>query len=363
MAIISAAEMRVIEEALGSDTGYVADFTNPSFRHFFRVEVGLDIFDDQYADVGTSKGKRFHSFLEKAPDDVVHKALKKLGRYLRTTGWRPSWRSEAKYADILNRYDGVVERLGTGLQVAKMPEDPTIWLAKVSMTARALSRAALAAYIAAKEGDGGVPDTTKPLLEAKFAALKELLPDEFPSLGNLPRHVHFAERSDCRDIAETDVPDFMAKAEVFAMVLAAKARETAGETDIVNLVDEIFRRKLISTQESDHPDWHALVLQCSVLTVERFRAVTGMQSDEMGAIGKVFSLKDPVLMVPTDLDTETNKSVQVGAMLLFQGFRQFIRNPHAHGVTPTTEDDAYAALMLMTMLLEILAAARRMPTP
>jgi uncharacterized protein (TIGR02391 family) len=365
MAIISAAEMRVIEEALDSAGGYVLDFTNASFAHFFRAEVGIDIYATEYADGGGSKGKRLRSFLESAPDETAHAALKKLADYARTVRFKPQWRSDSEYQEIFGRFESVIERLGRGVQVSDIPDEPTIWLAKVSRALRRLSKAALDAYLEALERDDRqVPEGTKPLLETLLLALKELLPDTFPAsaLGNLSRHVHFSERSDCHDIARFDVLDILEKAERFAVALSRKQREAGSERDIANLVDEIFRAKLLATQKSENPDWHALVLQCSVLLVERFKAVTGMQSDEMGAIGKVFSLKEePVLLVPPNLDTDTNKSLQQGAMLLFQGFRQFIRNPHAHGITDTDEDTAYQMLMLMTLLVNILANAERNP--
>ena len=69
MARISATEMRVVEEAFGSSSGYVADFTNPIFSSFFRREVGVDIYSDEYSEYGTSKGKRLRCFLENASDN------------------------------------------------------------------------------------------------------------------------------------------------------------------------------------------------------------------------------------------------------------------------------------------------------
>lgn len=350
---------------MDSAGGYVLDFSNPTFAQFFRSEVGVDIYASQYAELGQSKGRRLRSYLEQASDEAAYAALKKLADYARTTGFKPQWRSETEWQEIGKRFAQVMDRLGTGLQVTNMPEDPTIWLARVSRALRRLSKAALEAYLEAEDRDDRqVPDNTKPLLETHLQSLKELLPDEFPAsaLSNLSRHVHFSERGDCHDIVRFDVPDVLEKAEKLAVAFARKHGETNGELDIVNLVDEIFRSKLIATQSSAHPDWHALILQCSVMLAERFKAVSGAASDEMGAIGGVFSLKDPVLMVPPNLDTDTNRSMQTGAMLLFQGFRQYVRNPHAHGVTATDEDTAYQMLMLMTLLLNILVTAQRVPS-
>ena len=362
MAIISAAEMRVIEEAFDSAGGYVVNFTNNTFAHFFRAELGVDIYTEEYADAGNSKGKRLRCYLEKVTDGEAWEALRKLRDYVNTTEFRPDWRSPSEYGEILVRLGEVIDRLGQGMSALSIPEEPTIWFARVSRALRRLSSAALEAYLEAEDSDDRqVPDGTKPLLETHLHALKELLPEGFPAsaLGNLSRHVHFSERGDCHDIVRFDVPDVLEKAERFAVALSREHEGTEHERDIVNFVDEIFRAKLVATINADQPDWHALILQCSVLLVERFKSITGLQSDSMDAIGRAFSLRDPILLLPPDLDSETNRSLQQGALLLFQGFRQYIRNPHAHGVTLTDEDGAHQMLMFMTLLLDILGSARR----
>lgn len=362
MAIISAAEMRVVEESFDSAGGYVANFTNDSFAHFFRAELGVDIYAEEYAEAGTSKGKRLRCYLEKVADSEALEALRKLRDYVVTIGFRPDWRSQTEYDEILVRLGGVIERLGQGMSALSIPEDPTIWFARVSRALRRLSSIALEAYLEAEERDDRqVAEGTKALMETHLHALKELLPDEFPAsaLGNLSRHVHFSERGDCHDIVRFDVPDVIEKAERFAIALSRAHQGADHDRDIVGLVDEIFRAKLVATLNAEDPDWHALILQCSVLLVERFKSVSGLQSDSMDAIGRAFSLRDPILLLPPDLETDTNRSLQQGALLLFQGFRQYIRNPHAHGVTLTDEDGAHQMLMFMTLLLDILSSARR----
>ena len=49
-------ELKVVDELFGMDSGYVLDFTNATFDDFFRREVGVDIYDDVYAQVSGSKG-------------------------------------------------------------------------------------------------------------------------------------------------------------------------------------------------------------------------------------------------------------------------------------------------------------------
>ncbi|WP_165324518.1 TIGR02391 family protein [Rhizorhabdus phycosphaerae] len=220
-----------------------------------------------------------------------------------------------------------------------------------------MSRTALDAYFESlATGNHAVESGTKEKLLLELNNIKALLPEDLPpsALANLARHIRSGQSGDLRNIAMHDGPTLLEKVE--QLVLAADD-EHAAEFDIRNLVDEVFRRKLISTIDSEEQDYHALVLNCSVLLADRFKARTGM-ADEMGAIGKAFSLKEPTLLLPPDLDSETNRNWQQGAMLLFQGFRAFFRNTHAHGVTDTDRDTAFQALMLFSLLLNILMDAK-----
>jgi len=47
------------------------------------------------------------------------------------------------------------------------------------------------------------------------------------------------------------------------------------------------------------------------------------------------------------------------ALTLFQGYQAFFRNTHAHGVTETDRDLALQALMLFSLLTNILASATK----
>lgn len=55
--------------------GFVLDFSDRTFRSFFESELGVDINDDQYKTLGTSKGKRLRCFLQKVTDATALKAL------------------------------------------------------------------------------------------------------------------------------------------------------------------------------------------------------------------------------------------------------------------------------------------------
>ena len=57
-------EMRLVNDLFGMSSGWVLDFSNRTFEEFFRQEVGIEIYDDAYGFIGTSKGKHLSAFLQ-----------------------------------------------------------------------------------------------------------------------------------------------------------------------------------------------------------------------------------------------------------------------------------------------------------
>jgi hypothetical protein len=74
-------ETRLVLELFETSPGYILDFNNNTFAEFFSLEVGIDIYDEIYADLGSSKGKRFRTFLRKGRAEAVAKALAALWEY------------------------------------------------------------------------------------------------------------------------------------------------------------------------------------------------------------------------------------------------------------------------------------------
>ncbi len=360
MARIGAGEMSVIEDAFGNTSGYVADFTNATFNSFFNREVGVHIYADEYGELGGSKGKRLRCFLEKAPDDLAVQALRALWSYVKQRGWKPDWQSSTERERVVGRFEALLQRL-SGPREPAGPSD-LAWLARVQKRLREIQHVAFRAFDDANESDDkSVPEGVKEALSAHYEILKEQIPEDFPSsaMGDLARHIRFIDLSDMRSIAGWDVPDIMAKAERYALENRDAAGETEAELDFRNIVHEVFRAKLGETLASPDPDYHALVLNCSVILADRFRGKTGM-ADEMRSITKAFSLENPILKVGGTGPDAAN--YQQGAMFLFQGYRTFFRNTHAHGVTATDRDLAFHALALFSLLMDILVSAEVVAT-
>ncbi len=67
-------------------TGYVLNFSNPSFSEFVRESTGRDIFSPRYDHASNSKANRMRAFWQKEDNAVVGKLLKDLLEYSEETG-------------------------------------------------------------------------------------------------------------------------------------------------------------------------------------------------------------------------------------------------------------------------------------
>jgi len=100
-------------------SGWVLDFSNRTFEEFFRHEVGIEIYDDAYGFIGTSKGKHLSAFLQVGQPAAVVKALTALWEY------RQDGIISRDEKDTVNsgreRLNAVLQRLGG----KPLPGDPT----------------------------------------------------------------------------------------------------------------------------------------------------------------------------------------------------------------------------------------------
>lgn len=365
MAHISAAENATIAEAFGSSSGYVMDFTNPTYEQFFRNDVGIAIYDDEYGDNGNSKGKRLHCFLEKTTDALAFKAINALWEYRKSQGWKPDYEDPIRAGTLNDRMEALRLRLKEGRRdLSGVEGDPASWLAKLSAQCRKITKTAFDAMEEATENNT-LPETgNKAVLTLLCEQLEAMLPEDFPpsTIYSFKRHIGFNQRSDMRDIVRFDIPGIMEAAEKYVAGLAASVEAVADADhpfDVRGLIDEMFQRPLALALHSEEPDFHALVLSCVIRLGDRFRTVSGFPDDNGGLIGKAFSPTDPVLVAPADLTTDSNKNRQQGAMLLMQGVRAYYRNVYAHGYHHTDEDEALRALVLFSICADILASATK----
>lgn len=204
--------------------------------------------------------------------------------------------------------------------------------------------------------NAGARTALKAVLTGHQQALEAILPPDFPGArrGDLARHIHFCEPNDWHDIVLFDVPDIMAKAEIYAANLLT---DDLGELE--GYIHARFRPRLAMALQQDQPDFHALILTCCVDLATLFQQKSGANDDSDGEIGRVFSPQNPVLIVPTELVTETEQNIQRGSLLLMKGWKAFLRNPHVHAERPADREYAIHALMLMSFLARIIDGSTR----
>ncbi|MCW5830774.1 MAG: hypothetical protein KIT79_15825 [Deltaproteobacteria bacterium] len=99
MSSLKPAEAKLLEDLFGMASGYVLDFSNDTFRTFFRQTVNIDIWADKYHSGSGSKGKRLRTFWEKESDPIVGRALHEMLAYWKVLN--PVFESE----DIEARYN------------------------------------------------------------------------------------------------------------------------------------------------------------------------------------------------------------------------------------------------------------------
>lgn len=64
-----------LEDILEMSSGYVLDFSDPTYTSFFVESVGVDINDERFLKYGTSKAKKMRAFWEVENDQKVGKVL------------------------------------------------------------------------------------------------------------------------------------------------------------------------------------------------------------------------------------------------------------------------------------------------
>lgn len=77
-------DLRLLNEVFEMSGGYVLDFSNATFAEFFTDELGVDIYEDRYAEHGGSKAKRLRCFLRTSSPDDAARAIAALWEYRET---------------------------------------------------------------------------------------------------------------------------------------------------------------------------------------------------------------------------------------------------------------------------------------
>lgn len=230
-------------------------------------------------------------------------------------------------------------------------------LAKVSRLCRLITTQTSDLIYSGENDFEETADLTRPLLMAYADELSLALPKTLTKVrvGDLKRHIHFLQMQDCEDIVIADVPDILEAVENFVVSdLTTTVQSEEIEVDAMQLIDRRFRPRLQRELSSEDPDYHALLVKCSIILGDVFKSRTGAVSHSDTEIGRIFKPDSPKLIVRQDTTGDTRRNFQRGAMLLMQGQLAFHRNTHAHEELDIPKISAVCALIFFTSLLRIL---------
>ncbi|MEO1850042.1 MAG: hypothetical protein ABGX70_05985 [Psychrobacter sp.] len=117
MSSLNDVEKRYFEKLLGMQSGYVLDYSDPTFGEFFNRHK-INIHGPKYQTYGTSKAKKMRAFWEQEPDALVGKVM---GEMLDAYEAGCDLNNRDSETSILEKARGIVARL-SGVPVPSKPD-------------------------------------------------------------------------------------------------------------------------------------------------------------------------------------------------------------------------------------------------
>lgn len=90
--------------------GYVLDFSNQTFSEFFKDELHININEEKYCNIGTSKGKKLRSLLKQSEPIDILRILNSLWEYRETIRTRAG--NEEERPQLVLEFSDLLVRLG-----------------------------------------------------------------------------------------------------------------------------------------------------------------------------------------------------------------------------------------------------------
>jgi hypothetical protein len=90
MVALKGGEKRIVEEIFQMGDGYVLDFSNNSMADFFEDELRINIYQERYAFIGTSKANHMRAFIKVEDAYTVAQLFRRLWEYRCSYGNRGS---------------------------------------------------------------------------------------------------------------------------------------------------------------------------------------------------------------------------------------------------------------------------------
>jgi len=111
MANLNTNDKQILEKLFQMQSGYVLNFSDRTMGEFFRDDVGIDIYDEQYNYASGSKANRMRGFWQTADDALVGQSIIKLIEYIETQLLLSNLNKEDFPDDLLNRGKAIANGL------------------------------------------------------------------------------------------------------------------------------------------------------------------------------------------------------------------------------------------------------------
>ena len=136
MSKLSIAHKTFLEVVLAMRGGYVLDFTNTLFAQFFK-DLGIDIFEEKYAEYGPSKANRLRALWQIGSDAEVAAALDALADYIEAKKAMDGLREDIDEEQI-NKIRSIAQGLNDGRD-AEAPSEPVAITTEATVTDNRIS--------------------------------------------------------------------------------------------------------------------------------------------------------------------------------------------------------------------------------
>lgn len=139
---VRAIDFLVIDEAFDMGSGWVLNFSDKTFAHFFADELNVDIDDSRYSQEGSSKAKRLRYYLRTVDTPSVVRALKALWEYrtrLREANPTPDKTPnlEGRFLELVRRLEGTAPATASAAPLQAFIRRPKILQLKADLLALA----------------------------------------------------------------------------------------------------------------------------------------------------------------------------------------------------------------------------------
>lgn len=125
MAIIKESDKRILESLFGMQSGYVLDFSNPTFHSFFLNNFRININDQKYSTYGDSKAKRLRAFWDIENNQVVGKVILELIEISKSVNLTQGKQQTANEITLQNKAEQIANDL-LGIKKQNLKTEDTV---------------------------------------------------------------------------------------------------------------------------------------------------------------------------------------------------------------------------------------------